>query len=671
MSIAQWRETTTVSPVCSTCGQPHPSGEPHLYNYSQEVDEDLTCHICLQPLVSPTDTKCGHTFCRACLTNYLRIQPMCPIDRQPLTSSYDCQPASLMVRRLLDKLEVECPNYSLCHAKVARCELEAHLNNRCPGAVFPCLQSCFGCTFQGNWQQLQLHNNECHFLERSNESAVGAMSKAPVLEGHISKIEMPRSTSALGMNIVGGYDSPLRCVIIQEIHPGGIIAMDGRLQAGDQLIEVNGKDLTHCPHNYIVNILKTHTPALQLSVYREHVDQSFGENRGVVAPTPVTEVFRVGLDRQPGRSLGIKLTEKRHMPGIFISEVIEGSLVSQDGRIKPDDQILEINSQDIRRLKIEAASLLIQMSSRHIEFLVSRNTAAVPQASSFFGGPPSPSQMQSCDTETVASVSPITTLDSPAQRQKTPPPLPPKILPMTPSPLGTASVEATPMQGHVRQPSRCSSERPMQPKYFTLAKGPDESLGIRVAGGLESQQGNTPVYIQNIAMQGCLGRSKLLKKGDVLLSVNGTSLLGISHSEAVAALKAAASAVSLTLGIIEGPETCTGPEIFTPTWMYWHKLPRSLHLTRTVTLHRTSSESLGFSIVGGKDSFHCNQAFHVLLVVRDSIAAKEGKLRCGDQILSVNGHRLDGLRHAEAVNLLKQTRSKVLLEILSWPGTVV
>lgn len=610
--------------MCSCCGQSHPSGEPHLYNYSQEVDEDLTCHICLQPLVSPTDTKCGHTFCRACITNYLRIQSICPIDRQPLTSSYDCQPASLMVRRLLDKLEVECPNYSLCHTKLARCELEAHLNNRCPGAVFPCLQSGFGCTFQGNWKQLQIHNAECSFLDNA---VSGEALRVPILEGHINKVEIPRCSSsvALGISIVGGYDSPLRCVIIQDIHPSGLIAKDGRLLAGDQLVEVNGKDLTHCPHSYVMEILKSSTPTLQLSVYREPVDQSFGESRNVSAATAMTagEVFRVGLDRQSGRSLGIKLTERRYQPGIFISEVIDGSLVSQDGRIKTDDQLLEINGQDVRRMKIEEASLLIQMSSRHIEFLVSRSGAAGFQSPL---GPPSPPHPQSSsDMDTAACNSPSVAsslFEASVQSQKTPPPLPPKFQAST---LVQSPIDVG--HGHVRRSSRCNIERPMQPKYFTLSKGANESLGIRVAGGLESQQGNTPVYIQNIALQGCLGRSKLLKKGDILLSVNGASLLGISHSEAVAALKTAASATSLTLGIIEGPETCAGLELFTPTWMYWHKLPRSLHLTRTITLHRTSNESLGFSIVGGKDSFHSNQAFHVLLVVRDSIAAKEGRLR--------------------------------------------
>ena len=34
--------------VCRVCGQHHASHEPHVYDYVEDVDEDVTCHICLQ-----------------------------------------------------------------------------------------------------------------------------------------------------------------------------------------------------------------------------------------------------------------------------------------------------------------------------------------------------------------------------------------------------------------------------------------------------------------------------------------------------------------------------------------------------------------------------------------------------------------------------------------------
>ena len=66
--------------------------------FRDEVDEDMTCQICLQPFVEPLDTPCGHTFCRACLLSYLKVNPMCPLDRKPLNEMV-CQPSNLVLKR--------------------------------------------------------------------------------------------------------------------------------------------------------------------------------------------------------------------------------------------------------------------------------------------------------------------------------------------------------------------------------------------------------------------------------------------------------------------------------------------------------------------------------------------------------------------------------------------
>jgi len=43
-----------------------------------------------------------------------------------------------------------------------------------------------------------------------------------------------------------------RCVVVQEVYPDGLIAMDGRLQPGDQIIEINGADMTCAPHSQVM-----------------------------------------------------------------------------------------------------------------------------------------------------------------------------------------------------------------------------------------------------------------------------------------------------------------------------------------------------------------------------------------------------------------------------------
>ena len=96
--LSERPEKKSKSRVCRQCGQHHSHHEPHLYNYVGEVDEDLMCQICLQPFVQPLDTPCGHTFCHVCIHNYLKVNPMCPLDRKPL-NEMTCSPSNLVLKR--------------------------------------------------------------------------------------------------------------------------------------------------------------------------------------------------------------------------------------------------------------------------------------------------------------------------------------------------------------------------------------------------------------------------------------------------------------------------------------------------------------------------------------------------------------------------------------------
>lgn len=115
--------------LCSSCGQRHLLEENHEYNYRDEVDDDLICHICLQPLIRPLDTPCGHTYCQECLTSFLLESDFCPVCRTPLMLQ-TCRKPSLLVHKLLDKLTVACPFSDHCDETMPRGELEAHIKSR-------------------------------------------------------------------------------------------------------------------------------------------------------------------------------------------------------------------------------------------------------------------------------------------------------------------------------------------------------------------------------------------------------------------------------------------------------------------------------------------------------------------------------------------------------------
>ncbi len=65
--------------------------------------------------------------------------------------------------------------------------------------------------------------------------------KLPSLpEGEITAIEVHRANPyvELGISVVGGNETPLINIVIQEVYRDGVIARDGRLLAGDQILQV-------------------------------------------------------------------------------------------------------------------------------------------------------------------------------------------------------------------------------------------------------------------------------------------------------------------------------------------------------------------------------------------------------------------------------------------------
>uniref|UniRef100_A0A3B5LSB0 PDZ domain-containing protein n=1 Tax=Xiphophorus couchianus TaxID=32473 RepID=A0A3B5LSB0_9TELE len=83
-----------------------------------------------------------------------------------------------------------------------------------------------------------------------------------------------------------------------------------------------------------------------------------------------------------------------------------------------------------------------------------------------------------------------------------------------------------------------------------------------------------------------------------------------------------------------------------------------------ITLEK-GCEGLGFSIVGGFGSPHGDLPIYVKTVFSKGAAAVDGRLKRGDQILSVNGESLQAVTHEQAVTILKKQRGTVTLVVLS------
>ena len=106
--------------------------------YVDDVDETLICPICRTPFHEPITTKrCGHTFCTGCLRRAVELQPVCPIDRQPIAFHPDqlCHPR--IVSHQLDRLKVRCPNAG-CEHVTTRGLIGTHYDRHCGRTLVPC-----------------------------------------------------------------------------------------------------------------------------------------------------------------------------------------------------------------------------------------------------------------------------------------------------------------------------------------------------------------------------------------------------------------------------------------------------------------------------------------------------------------------------------------------------
>ncbi|XP_026668332.1 protein scribble homolog isoform X8 [Ceratina calcarata] len=88
---------------------------------------------------------------------------------------------------------------------------------------------------------------------------------------------------------------------------------------------------------------------------------------------------------------------------------------------------------------------------------------------------------------------------------------------------------------------------------LAITKEPGEKLGMHIKGGLRGQKGNPldhtdeGVFISKINSGGAAKRDGRLKVGMRLLEVNGTSLLGATHQEAVNILRCSGNTITLVV----------------------------------------------------------------------------------------------------------------------------
>jgi hypothetical protein len=70
-------------------------------NSSPIVEPEYECQICMDLLIEPVTTVCGHTFCKICLIRYLKTTLNCPMCRKPILQSRESLSKNILLENLI------------------------------------------------------------------------------------------------------------------------------------------------------------------------------------------------------------------------------------------------------------------------------------------------------------------------------------------------------------------------------------------------------------------------------------------------------------------------------------------------------------------------------------------------------------------------------------------
>ncbi|XP_039106486.1 tyrosine-protein phosphatase non-receptor type 13 isoform X7 [Hyaena hyaena] len=495
----------------------------------------------------------------------------------------------------------------------------------------------------------------------------------------------------LGFQIIGGEKMGRLDlgVFISSITPGGPADLDGCLKPGDRLISVNSVSLEGVSHHAAIEILQN-AP--------EDVTLVISQPKEKIPKVPSTPVHIANGMKNCLKKASymqdstVDSSEDHHWPRGAPKHISESSCGLPGGLREGS-----LSSQDSRT---ESASL---SQSQVNGFFASPTGDRTWQESQHAS--PSPSVISKTTEKKRASA------DSNGSKTKKP-----GISDATDySDRGDSDMDETTYsstQDHQTSKKESSSSMNTSNKmnFKTFPSSPpkpgdifevelaknDNSLGISVTvlfdkGGVNTSVRHGGIYVKAVIPKGAAESDGRIHKGDRVLAVNGVSLEGATHKQAVETLRNTGQVVHLLLEkgqssaskehVPMSPQ-CTFPDP-DAQGQAPEKMKKMTHVkdysfvteenTFEVKLFKNSS-GLGFSF-SREDNLIPEQMNASIVRVKKLFpgqpAAESGKIEVGDVILKVNGASLKGLSQQEVISALRGTSPEVSLLLCRPPPGVL
>ncbi|XP_050999289.1 FERM and PDZ domain-containing protein 2 [Acomys russatus] len=223
--------------------------------------------------------------------------------------------------------------------------------------------------------------------------------------------------------------------------------------------------------------------------------------------------------------------------------------------------------------------------------------------------------------------------------------------------------------------------------YFVELVKEDGTLGFSVTGGINTSVPHGGIYVKSIIPGGPAAREGQILQGDRLLQVDGVSLCGLTHKQAVQCLKGPGQVAQLVLER-RGPRAAPqcpaaegrmGDEHMAVSLVTGGPGRAASCVSVTdgpkfeVKLKK-NSYGLGFSFVQmerGNRSHPKSHLVRIKTVFPGQPAEEHGAIAAGDIILAVNGKPTEGLAFQDVLHLLRGAPEEVTLLLCRPPPEIL
>ncbi|XP_012937571.1 partitioning defective 3 homolog [Aplysia californica] len=502
-------------------------------------------------------------------------------------------------------------------------------------------------------------------------------------------ITLQNDGGPLGIHAIPASDENGKDIglLIQSIEPERPVHRDGRIQPEDTIVEINGTSLKDVPFLRAQEIFRAAMDTKEIRLQVLKADTAIPETSSTLLPPSPKQ-------RRAPQGPPVLPKPRSHAP------------------MKPSP--LTLPSQESE--KDVKSSSPVPAPREHSKKAVPSNSSDNGQRTESFRTSDKLSSFSSNSSSSTNSGQKLESLSKPIPKRTSsasnnnvikpgPPIKPPKKTPPA-VPVRSPNTGLTPGPPTDLPLNTAYNTRKIGKKLgIQLKKGP-LGLGFSVTSRDNQTDGNTPIYIRNILPKGAAVQDGQLKPGDRLLEVNGVEMTGKTQAEAVSFLRMLpeGSMVNLLVsrqeeveekfkvprkmsdsseplataltGLESGPEdTATamaeghvGAEADLPavslsqpsrgTEAMEDSPPGQVKekITFHVQLNDTGSAGLGVSVKGKTeptDQGLRDLGIFVNSVLQGGAASKDGRLEVNDQLLEVNGVRLEGLSNTAAMEALR------------------